>query len=327
MGRLSGRRFLVIRYRKMGDTLMATPVIRSLVQEGAAVFTIGESPWADIFSSLPGVKAHLSVSNGNPAYRECLRIGWRARTWKCDTALVLRFSSRAALIATVAGCRSRVGAVRQDRPLPWKLTRNVYEATRNLPHQVDKYYAVADAATGIDLPRLPTLYVPAGGVPDLPPTFVTVHLGNGGSNLSWDPQRWALLIARLQETGWSVVVTGDAKERDSHGRALALGDVDLVGTTTVDTLAGVFSRAAAVIALDGGGCRLASAVGTPIVNLSIGFNWSRSAVAPWMAPGEVVEPSARCAQCSPGQCTLTGTTCGENLTAEQVLKAFQRLVA
>lgn len=325
MRRLSGRRFLVIRYRKLGDTLMATPVIRSLVEEGAEVFTIGERPWADVFSSLPGVRGNLSVSNGNPGYWECLRIGWKARKWKCDTALVLRFSNRAGLIAKVAGCHTRVGAVRKNTRVLWKLTRNVYEATQALSHQVDKYYAVADAATGWNLPRIPTLYVPKGVVPELPPKCVTVQLGNGGSNLSWRPQRYAALVDRLKVIGWSVAVTGDAKERGSHRQAIALADLDLVGATNLDTLAGVFARSSVVIGPDGGGCRLASAVGTPSVSLSIGFNWSRSAVMPWMAPGEVVEPSERCAECSPGKCTLTGTTCGDNLSVEQVLEAVQRL--
>ncbi len=325
MGRLSGRRFLVIRYRKMGDTLMATPIIRSLVEEGAEVYTVGESPWESIFASLPGVRGNLNVSNGNPGYWECLKVGWAARKWKCDTALVLRFSNRAALIAKIAGCVSRVGAVRKNKPVVWQLTRNVFGATQSLPHQVDKYYAVADAATGIDLPRLPTLYEPKTQAVDLPPRFVTVHLGNGGSNLSWNPERFAALVTKLKDGGWAVVVTGDQKERATHSEAIARSDQDLVGSTDLDTLAAVFAKSSVVIALDGGGCRLASAVGTPIVNLSIGFNWSTSTVQPWMAPGEVVEPSQRCAQCSPGKCTLTGTTCGDSLPVDQVLAAVERL--
>jgi len=327
MGRLSGRRFLVIRYRKMGDTLMATPIIRSLVEEGAEVYTIGEKPWERIFSSLPGVLGNLNVSNGNPGYWECLRVGWAARKWKCDTALVLRFSNRAALLAKIAGCSSRVGAVKKNKPIGWRLTRNVYGATQSLPHQVDKYYAVADAASGFDLPRFPTLYAPESEVTDLPSDFVTVHLGNGGSNLSWSPERFAVLVNRLKEEGRKVVVTGDQRERSTHTEAIAAADKDLVGATDLDQLGAVFARSAVVIALDGGGCRLATAVGTPIVNLSIGYNWSTSTVMPWMAPGEVVEPSERCAQCSPGKCTLTGTTCGDNLPVDQVLSAVQKLTA
>lgn len=304
---------------------MVTPVIRSLVAEGAEVFAIAERPWADVVASLPGVKGTLSVSNGNPGYWECLRIGLLARRWKCDTALVLRFSNRAALIARIAGCRSRVGAVAKCRRF-WKLTRNINEATHALAHQVDKYYAVADAAAGIDLPRVPALYVPKGSVPNLPEKFITVHLGNGGSNHEWTPRRYAALVARLKEAGRAVVVTGDAQERGSHGEVIALADRDLVGMTSLDALAGVFARSIAVIALDGGGGRLASAIGTPVVSLAIGYGWSRSTMMPWMAPGEVVEPSVRCAECSPGKCTLTGTTCSDNLHEEQVLEALQRLM-
>lgn len=304
---------------------MATPIIRSLVNEGAEVFTIGETPWERIFASLPGVSGNLNVSNGNPGYWECLRVGWAARKWKCDTALVLRFSNRAALIAKVAGCSTRVGAVKKNKPFAWKLTKNVYGATQSLPHQVDKYYAVADAAAEIDLVRMPTLYTSESDVPDVPERFLAVHLGNGGSNLSWSPERFATLIARLKEDGWTVFVTGDPKERSSHSEAIRFADRDLLGATDLDTLAAVFQKASAVIALDGGGCRLASAVGTPIVNLSIGYNWSTSTVMPWMAPGEVVEPSERCAQCSPGKCTLTGSTCGDNLPVDQVLAAVKRL--
>lgn len=327
MGRLSGRRFLVIRYRKMGDTLMATPIVRSLVEEGAEVFTVGEKPWERIFSTLPGVQGNLNVSNGNPGYWECIKIGWAARKWKCDAALVLRFSNRAALIAKVAGCSSRVGAVRKNKPVLWRLTKNVFGATQSLPHQVDKYYAVADAAAGFELTRRPTLFQSSAEAVELPEKFLTVHLGNGGSNLSWSPERFANLVSRLKETGWAVAVTGDQKERSSHSEAISCANHDLVGATDLDKLASVFAKSSVVIALDGGGCRLATAVGTPIVNLSIGFNWSTSTVMPWMAPGEVVEPSQRCAQCSPGKCTLTGTTCGDSLPVDQVLAAVKRLTA
>lgn len=306
---------------------MATPIIRSLVEEGAEVFTIGEAPWERIFATLPGVRGNLNVTNGNPSYWECLKVGWAARKWKCDTALVLRFSNRAALIAKVAGCRSRVGAVRKDKPALWRLTRNVFGATQSVPHQVGKYYAVADAAAGFELPRFPTLYQPGVESGELSENFLTVHLGNGGSNLSWSPERFANLVSRLKQGGWSITVTGDQKERGSHSEAISLADRDLVGATDLDKLASIFAQSLVVIALDGGGCRLATAVGTPIVNLSIGYNWSTSTVMPWMAPGEVVEPSQRCAQCSPGKCSLTGTTCGDSLPVDQVLEAVQRLTS
>lgn len=321
-------RYLLIRYRKMGDTLMATPVIQSLAKEAKAeVFTVGERGWSRIFTSMPEVTGGVDVSGGNPSYWECLQVGLQARKFRCERALVLRFSNRAALIARVAGCKVRVGGVKRQRPSMWALTHNVADSSWWALPQVEKYYRVAEAASGRSLVRRPTVYQPSAEAKletSVPAGSVVVHLGNGGSNLAWPDDRFAALISALQQSGRTVITTGDAREAARYATSAAAADINLVGKTPLDALANVYRDARLVVALDGGGCRLASAVGTPIVNLAIGSMWSPEIVAPWMAPGEVVEPDRRCDGCSLGKCVLTGQTCIDQLPVEKVLAACQR---
>lgn len=277
----------MIRYRKLGDSLMATPVLRALGERGE-VFAVGEACYERVFTEMPGVAGFEGLERGEPSRLALVRAGLRARRFRCDTALVLRFNRRASIVARLAGCRTRIGGTRSRAPLLTGLTRNVYDAaTWPHNHQVEKYYAVAEAAAG-PLPRYPTHYAPLGtDVGGLPEGYAVVHLGNGGSNQDWPDASFAATVEALKARGLLVVTTGE--DAATYPRARAAADLDFVRKTHLDGLAGLFAGAGVVIGLDGGGPRLASAVGTPVVVLAVGDRWNELQASPWMAPGMVVE--------------------------------------
>jgi ADP-heptose:LPS heptosyltransferase len=100
---------LVIRYRKLGDTLMMTPVIRSLGSLGIPVHAVTESAWIDVLANMPEVRSITQLQSGEPSYLEVLRMGLQARRYRCRVGLVLRSTRPGALIARLAGCRVRAG--------------------------------------------------------------------------------------------------------------------------------------------------------------------------------------------------------------------------
>jgi heptosyltransferase-2 len=96
-----------------------------------------------------------------------------------------------------------------------------------------------------------------------------------GTAKRWLPRHFAALISRaIRETGVQAVLVGaqaDAESArlvlDSTGRAERGAIVDLTGATTLQTLAGVMSLAAACVSNDSGAMHLAGAVGTPLAAL------------------------------------------------------------
>ena len=323
---------LVIRYRKLGDTIMATPILRSLKESGAeAVFTVGEAAYHRVFAEHPAVSGHIDLSQSAPSRLELVRAGLRARAFRCDIALVLRFSRRASLVARLAGCRTIAGSL---EPRSFRsgggLTANVWDGLWKELHQVEKYYRVAEAVAG-SLARYPTYYAPApeaaASLGPLPASLAVVHVGSGGSNNGWQDEAYAQTAVGLRAMGLKVAATGAVIDAATHPKTRAAADLDLVGKTGLDGLATLFQAARLVVGLDGGATRVASAVGAPVIALSIGYNWGVHQIYPWMAKGELLEPTQRCSHCSLHHCDGLGRTCVANLLPDQVLSAAFRMLS
>lgn len=328
-------RLLTIRYRKLGDALMVTPIIQSLRHAGVeSINVLGEVGFERVFTTMPEVDGFLAASGPEPSRWELAKLGIKARRFRCDTAIVLRFDRKAAIAARFAGCRTRIGSAKKCAKGALALTQNLYVPSGwECLHQVEKYYAVADEAVP-GLVRFPTRYLPLDEeraralrtLGALPMDYAVVHVGNGGSNLAWTDADFATCIAELKKLGLSVVVSGAKNDAPSYPITRKAGDLDLVGKTDLDSIMELMRGARVVVALDGGGPRVASAVGTPVVVISIGSRWSTHQVSPWMAPGMVVEPSRRCEGCEPFRCHGNGRTCIETLSPDQVIEAAARLL-
>lgn len=285
-------RTLIVRYRKMGDSIMVTPVLQSLIACGHRFCLVTQPSLRPFFGEFGEIDGYVDVPSERPSTWEALQIGLRARRYRCDVALVFRFDRTAALIGRWAGCRVRAGSLRGSSRL---LTANVGRTERfESLHQVEKYYAITAAALGQPIPSTSTKWPDRGFT--LPPPisldrrepWIGLHLDNGGSNRLWAESQLLMVQERLHASGLKTCTTGAGGSVSSFPVVRQRADLDLVGRTSPFALATAFYACRAVLAIDGGGPRIASAVGTPVLTVGLSDRWSEHQMSPWMAPGRAL---------------------------------------
>ncbi len=156
---------------------------------------------------------------------------------------------------------------------------------------------------------------------------------SGYSWKRWPAQRWSELIQALVGQHYHVIVLGMLR-----GRAAA-GVTDMRGRTSLEQVADIMSRAAAVIGVDSGLLHLAGATGTPTIGLygptDPKLCGPRGLKATILTPDIDCspcwrQPTGKCicaklpltAQAQPKGDTMPWTACMEAITVAQVLQAL-----
>lgn len=260
------RAILVVAPRRIGDVLLATPLIRSLrVAYPRAVIDIL------VFAGKGG------VLEGNADYTSVIEIAERP-TWRELAGLVRRILRRYDLaIATQGSDRShlyawlaaphRIGLV-PDRSWSsaWKRAScGAYEVLDDVnTHTVVQNLRLADHLGvarhyQVVAPRTEKAFA-------FEKPYAVVHPVAMFAYKSWTPEGWKGLIAWLRGRGLAVFLTGgpSAEER-AYCAALASGPdvVDLSGRLSFGELAEMIRRARLYIGPDTSVTHLAAACGTP----------------------------------------------------------------
>ena len=270
------RQVLVVVTRRIGDVLLATPLMRSLrrawPQAGidALVFAGTEG----VLAANPDVRRVITIAE-RPTLAEHLALLARiARRY--DVALSLVPSDRPTLYAAFAG-RWRAGLVVDEPKHRWKkwlLSRwvafdnlNLHTVLMNLQlvellgiapcHEVVAAWHAADeshvnallAARGIERP------------------FAVLHLHPRFNYKMWSDEAWLACARWLTARGMALVLTGsnDQAERAYIGQLAATmpGAVDLAGQLTLAQAACVIARAQLYIGPDTALTHIAAALGVP----------------------------------------------------------------
>ncbi|MDL2267587.1 glycosyltransferase family 9 protein, partial [Desulfovibrio sp. OttesenSCG-928-G15] len=154
---------------------------------------------------------------------------------------------------------------------------------------------------------------------------VGLFLGASEPDKHPDAAFWAQLAALLLKKGYKpVFLGGKAEEKLGNQAAHILGSyaLNLVGRFSVNELASVLTELTLLVTPDTGPMHIASWVGTPVLNLSMG------PVNPWetgpTAPGNhILRPALDCAGC--WQCIHDKPVCKAIFTAEKVATLITRL--
>ena len=342
---------LVITLRRLGDVLLATPLIATLrrafpqARIDALVFTGTEGMLAgnrDISNVLT-----LSLK---PGARELLRIG-RGLGRRYDVAISTQSGDRPTGLAIAMG-RHSIGLVGRKAAGHWWKSRWLSQSIEERAHE-HRVINLARLSDALDVPRHLVLTVPQGEAPThLFPErpYAVLHANPMYAYRRWHRQGWQDLARMLSARGLSIVATGGpgADERaylDSIWNEAGPPVLRLDGRLDFIANAALLAKAAIYVGPDTSMSHLAAAAGCPTVALygpasphDIGPWPSGADATPWKASGTIqihgrvaiVQKPLYCLPCQRTGCDnhyLSRSRCLDELPLSQVLAAIERVMA
>jgi heptosyltransferase-2 len=322
-------RGLVIQTAFHGDVILTTPLIRRAAERSGAPVDVVTLPIsAPVLANNPSVREVIVFdkhgSDRGPG--GFFRMVHKLRVRQYSTAYLAQASLRSALLAFLAKVPRRIGF--RGAAGRWFYTHEV--TTRGEPHQVERLLALADGAPDR---REPEIFPAAGeraavdallGDAGIRGEFVALAPGS-----QWATKRWpyyAELAQALIAEVPLVLVGGPGDRADARAIRNALAGrgtlADGVGTLSILAAGELIRRASLLVTNDSAPVHLASAVGTPAIEIygptvpSFGF-------APRAEFSRIVEPDPMtCRPCShhgPVVCPLVHHHCMRNTQVGRVL--------
>jgi len=261
------RSVLLVATRRIGDVLLATPLLRSMRKAWpqARIDVLVYAGTERVLEGNPDCTRVLAVAQ-RPAFAEHLRLLrgiWR----EYDLAAASQASDRSHLYAWCAG-RRRVGMVPDLRAASaWKRASCLRYAVLDDvgTHTVAQNLRLADL---LGIARCHEVVPPAGGAAPaaLSSPYAVLHPVPKFEYKRWTQEGWSRLIAFLRGEGLEVVLTSgpDAGER-AYCAALAgaAGVMDLGGRLSLAELSELLRKASFYAGPDTSITHLAAACGVP----------------------------------------------------------------
>ncbi|MBI1953057.1 MAG: lipopolysaccharide heptosyltransferase II [Candidatus Omnitrophica bacterium] len=339
-------RILMVRTDRLGDLVLATPVIRALrlhFPESHLAMMI-QPAHRELIEGLPDLNQVILFDK--KAREKSLwgmwRFSRRLRRERFDIAVILHSTNRVILAAWLAGIRRRVGYARR---LGWLLTDRIpYVKPEGTRHEF-QYNLDLLAPLGVPAPREAPLqlscaddaersverFLSSRGVqPE--ERLVVLHPGASCPSKRWSAERFAAAADRLAQrpgvktlvlTGPDEIAAGQAVLRRMRRTA-----IPAMGFFRVGELPALLKRAACLISNDSGPVHVAAAVGTPVV--AIFGRWG-GGLSPtrWGPVGErslYLHRDVGCRPCLAHRCPI-GFVCLDAITVEEVLAAVEHVLS
>jgi heptosyltransferase-3 len=280
-------RILVIVLRRLGDVLLATPLVRTLRQglPGANIDMLVFSGTEGMLAGNPDIRQVLTISQ-RPSLGETLAM--IRRLWRrYDLAISTQGGDRPTLFAIAAAPR-RTGFIPAKGGGGW-WKRAVLQWSA--PHDADAHRVVELLRIGaaLGLPPRAEIVCPveAATPADLPDgRYAVLHANPMFQYRRWTDAGWKALAAALTERGLRVVVTGghDPGEKLYLDRLWGGMDVTrLDGRLNWPQLTGLLRHAAVYVGPDTSVTHLAAGAGCPTVALYGPASPHR--IGPWPSGG------------------------------------------
>ena len=273
------RTVLVVVTRRIGDVLLATPVLRSLRRAwpAAKVDVLVFDGTQGFISANPDVHRVITVAE-RPSVGEHLALA-AGIVRRYDLALSLVPGDRPTLYAYLAG-RRRAGLLAPTRKERWK--RRLLDAwvpfDNDSTHTVRMHLALLDA---IGVPRVAEVRPSWSAADEAQANALLGPLAQGRYALMhpypkfrykmWTLEGWAGVARALHARGVPVVLTGgpDAAEREYVGAIAALAPeaLDVSGKLSLGAVAYAVSKASVFVGPDTAITHAAAALGVPTVAL------------------------------------------------------------
>lgn len=352
---------LVVVTRRMGDVLLATPLLRSIkaAWPEAAVDVLVFAGTHEVLAGHPDVRRVLVVAERPGMVEHAAFIFRLVRRY--DIALSCLAGDRPTLYAALAG-RKRVGFVMPGSRVPWKrwLLSSAVEFDDLDTHTVAMNLALADVLgivrhhdiairwSADAAARVATLVGGAGGRPR---PYAALHMHPKFNYKMWHAEGWVGLAQWLQERGNGVVLTGGGEPGEIESAAaiaaqMPAGTINLAGQLCFDETACAIASARLFVGPDTVTTHLAAALGVPTVALFGPSNpvkwgpWPREftgATSPWRRVGvqstgnvELVQGVGACVPCLREGCdqhVASFSDCLRQLPLSTVIAAVERALA
>lgn len=344
-------RVLIVRAGAIGDTLMATPLVRAVRRtfpqchlvflcSATALDAVRFNPHID--QAIPVSYRHL------PAWlsSEKARILRALRDLDLDWAVVLESHPSFIDLARKCGARRIIAYTADEHP-------EGFEPARFDPqkHSIENHLQAAGPLglrpDGLQMElnyqpetnkkvarRLEKAGVKSGDC------LVGVHAGWGGRTRtpgqvklrSWLPERFAEVIRWLvEERGARVVLTGAAADRPLVryiARTAGVPCLDLAGELSLEELAALIRRMNAYLTVDSGPAHMGAALGTSLVTLWGPAILEQTAPISPGNPPRILRHHVHCAPCygTPLMKTCRDNICMKEIQVEEVKRALEEVL-
>jgi lipopolysaccharide heptosyltransferase II len=349
------KRILAVRLDNLGDVLMTTPALHALRRCGAGrhitlLASRGGAALAPFLDDVDDVIPYDApwVAQPSTSARTLLddqRMQDRLRCGGFDAAVIFTVYSQsplpAAMLCYQAGIARRLAHCRENpyalltdwlrEPEPQQRTRHEVERQLDLVRHVGAqardtrmHFHVDDADRRTLDAQLAArdVFRDAG--------WFVLHPGATAASRRYPPERFGEVATRLvRETRAPVLITGGSNERalvEAVIQAAAPGTRsqlhDLSGALKLGELAAVIERASVLVSNNSGPVHLASALGTPVVDL---YALTNPQHAPWQTPHRVLFRDVECRWCYRSECPQQHHACLLGVAPDEVVQATLEL--
>ena len=317
----SARNILVMRLDNIGDVIMTGPALRAikanlpqarltLMASPAGSLAAPLLPWVDDVLTWRVLWQDLGSLEFDPD-REWQMVG-ALRQREFDAAVILTSFSQtphpAAVACYLAGIPLRLGESKEKGD--GILTTELLSAPDEL-HQVERNLRLIEAVGFRVADRRLALQLPAAARQGAARRLAAFGLSSDSPYLLLSP--WTSCQARTyftdrfaaasrdlsRRTGWPVLVTGAARDRERSGpllAALGASGIDLIGATAVPELAALVAKARLVLTNDSLVMHLADATRSPSLVLYSGTEYE-SQWQPRHSPHRLLRRPTPCSPC------------------------------
>ena len=322
-------RILVVQLCRMGDILQTTPMLRGLRRRyPAAEITL---VLHDLFAHVPVPAALFDRLVAFPYSAIAEAMVWARSEWATpvaalrafvtvlgpqpyDLTLNLTHSDLAGLLAAVVPSREvRGGLVAPDRtrvvqgPVMsyfWASQTARELGCFNLVDLHNWTAGVASDGAGLEIEVTETVragmrdWLDHRGLTERP--LIAVQLGASDERKRWPPERFAEAVSLVPEDLGEILLLGTAAEAPLAARVLAQVRRrvhDTTGDTSLAEVAALLERCRLLLTNDTGTMHIATAVGTPVIDISTGPVFAHE-TGPYGEGHFVIEPVMDCFPCA-----------------------------
>ena len=351
------KRILCVRLDNLGDVLMTTPALHALRRSAAKRHItllasrngVALAPFLDDVDEVIGYDAPWVAHplSGARTLVDDQRMQNRLRRGGFDAAVIFTVYSQsplpAAMLCYLAGIPRRLAHCRENpyalltdwlrEPEPQQRTRHEVERQLDLVRQVGAHAADTRMRFSVDEADRRTLdaQLLTRGL-DRKAGWIVLHPGATAASRRYPPERFGEVATRLvRETGAPVVVTGSSGERPLVEAVISAAAPgvrarlhDLSGALTLGELAALIERAGVLVSNNSGPVHLASALGTPVVDL---YALTNPQHTPWQTPNRVLFRDVECRWCYRSVCPQRHHACLLGVAPGEVVQAALELRA